>query len=138
MSAWMTSDTHRNLIVKAHVERCANPVDTDVVARDLFVENRRSLWDRYRDELPTDEEVAAVTYTDPAPGRTVSDAGAQCLAACYDYQSCEHDEWRDSDVCKAVINPLEALGELAHPGDRDALPWGADESNVDAFLEPVT
>lgn len=135
MSAWMTSETHRNLIVKAHVERSPDPqeVNVNALAQALFVANRKSLFARYRDPMPKPDEVAAATYYDPAPGRKVSDEGASMLAACFDYQSCEYAEWQDSNVYQYVIKPLYDESLMPEPGD-ERLPWGAEEHNVEAFL----
>lgn len=57
------------------------------------------------------------------------------LIANYEYQSCEHRSWEQSDAFEACKNLTDELTRKL-PGYEEA-PWGADENNIAAFCEPT-
>jgi hypothetical protein len=90
--------------------------DTDL-GRLLWRENMRSLAARYGDE---EKDLAEYCYQ--RPDRDFTLAELLKLAHCYEYQSCEHDEWKESDALAFCRSLREAL-ESKVPG-YDAAPWG--------------
>jgi hypothetical protein len=128
----------------------ADRVNPDDLGRLLWAENVRSLRHRYPtdrdDHRAFDREVLAYAFTayrDLKPGLIGR------LAEFYEYQTCEHPDWRASDAFFALGELRVELVKLL-PGADDA-PWGVAEdsdiasfartaapsrSNVVAFLRP--
>ena len=110
----------------------------DAVGRMLWWENLRSVGYRYPDgELPgpvglTAEEVHGYRFT-PLHGYPEPVAVLSLLAG-YEYQACEHPDWRASEArqfCDALRD--RTISRL--PGYDDA-PWTAD--GPDVFLRVAT
>lgn len=109
------------------------------VANMLWCENIKSVSHRYPNEssdtLPgpadTDFVVKSYDFT-----RTHFDRfdPVQVLksCSCYEYQSCEHPEWEDSEA-HAFIETLRSYAIHALPGYDDAA-WGAPEKPTTAKL----
>lgn len=99
------------------------------VANMLWEENLKSVAYRYQDDqLPGPEgEDFIVTPQDVLDHHWPQFDPVQVLKACnhYEYQSCEHPEWQDSEA-KAFIEALRRRAIHALPGYDDA-EWGAPE-----------
>lgn len=160
MSAWIVSREHINVIIHAGLEagqeyhsdlrwksqdqstptvengltdeghwgryRALNHQTADVVGQILLSENVRSVNYRYNEE--TVEEL--YTYQRP---RTTTWGPVEVIKAihCLNYQSCETDDWEQSEA----FTFLEALtSNLLHrlPG-YDGAPWGIDEDTQSAY-----
>lgn len=134
MSAWLCSQNHINLIVNAS----DNP--TEEAFKMLLEENLNSLRARYGEkEIDENEARIAADFRfepiDPArlisrvyaerqdfaqhykavtqevtPARIAAQIRQSC--ASFDYQSCEHEEWTDTQAC-ALIKVTAAK----YPGD---------------------
>lgn len=111
-------------------------------ANMLWQENIKSVSCRYPGE-------SSGTLPGPRNGSFVVEASdfsaffefpnlIQVLKACdaFEYQSCEHDEWQDSEAC-AFINSLRKQAWTALPGYEEAA-WGAPEpKQIPARLRTV-
>jgi hypothetical protein len=85
----------------------------------LWDENIRSVDSRYREEngVGAYEHVRSSLLIDPVQVLKAAD--------CYEYQSCEHEEWIESEA-KTIIDALRDAACNAMPG-YDAAVWGAPE-----------
>jgi hypothetical protein len=89
----------------------------------LWAENRKSIRARY----PADSCEARTYVYKPADSPPVvlrSALEVLKLVQCYEYQSCEHDNWKDSAAAK-FCGELTARLINALPG-YDAAPWAVD------------
>lgn len=139
MSAWLVDKVHIDLIVGA-TEAGADPVVATKVGRMLWVENLRSVADRYPDDRSggrpgpnglRDTQIFCYVYTEQPYRLTPSQL--KYALECLDYQSCEHDEWPASEAHAFIERELELLGEMPDPtyGSEEAGPWGWDQEEVD-------
>lgn len=132
MSAWLCSQDHLNLITNA------SPHPNENTFKMLLEENLNSLRARYGDEIDADEGKFSASYRfepiDPAaliervyterrslaqhypavsqpvtPDRIA--AQVRQSAKSYDYQSCEHDGWPQSEACRIVSKLVEDIPE---------------------------
>jgi hypothetical protein len=115
----------------------ADRIDPDALGRMLWAENVKSLRHRY----PTDRDAhraydaqvcgySFTEYVDIKPGPIGR------LADFFDYQTCEHPTWRDSDSFFAV-SELRVQLVRRLPG-ADATPWGVvDQCDIASFAEPA-
>jgi len=107
----------------------------DQIGRMLLTENIRSVAFRYND-TDIDNLPGPIDATRPEDYVWVDHhikldpAEVAHLIGCYEYQTCEHDEWHTSDA-QAFCHTLreEVLGNL--PGRADS-PWGWSQSDIDA------
>lgn len=148
MSAYIVSKKHITMMVETAMDgtkECAGPnwklfalrlppgvYDANSLGQCLIEENLKSIHARYPD-----------TVTDPTntPGpikqywhkpykhpnvvlEKLTAVVALKAIACYEYQSCEHDEWNTSEV-KEFCDRLRHKLINALPG-YDAAPWGID------------
>lgn len=106
-------------------------VTPDELGEMLVVENVRSITARYPDVLdggPMPGPVDAYWesyYEFQRPSRRPTVVEALKLISCYEYQSCEHDEWVDSEAkrfCEHLTATL--IGFLA---GYDEAPWEWDQ-----------
>ncbi len=89
--------------------------EPDRLGRMLLLENVRSVAYRYKEEM----ELPAYSYSTPT--RTPSVVEGLKLIHCYEYQSCEHPDWPESEAyafCEALTKALIC----ALPGYEEA-PW---------------
>lgn len=103
----------------------------DALGGLLWSENQQSVAERYPDDHEgtwpgpcglTTADILAYTYTPPQ--RMPSPVEALKLLACYEYQACEHREWKQS-AAKAICEQLRSAFISALPG-YDEAPWGLD------------
>jgi len=122
VSAWIVSKKHIDYLVMiaTAIDRCgASFEQRDHVGRTLWTENARSVAYRYRDAISPDVE--HYEHTSPGIGAFDPVKGLK-LIACYEYQSCEHPEWKDSDA-KRICAQLRSTC-INHLAGYDAAPWG--------------
>lgn len=96
----------------------------------LWRENLASVSYRYRGEqeesLPgPGNDGPRNGYTHALSINTIKPIDVLKALDCYEYQSCEHPEWNDSEA-KAVCTALRHAAISNLPG-YDAAPWGAPE-----------
>jgi hypothetical protein len=123
MSAWLCSENHINLLAAF----ADNPPATFKL---LVAENIRSLEARYpaRDFLEEWKQEAATYKYQPTQRSTDQTLVVKCCD-CFDYQSCETDDWDVTEAfgfIKAVRRAAIARGGRAKGPDYDAKPWGID------------
>lgn len=103
------------------------------VGQMLWDENIRSIQSCYPDTRenmrnapgPIGETFIYAHSSDWCPSAKFSAVQVLKACACYEYQSCEHDGWKDSQAC-AFIHALKELAIRTLPG-WDAAEWGAPE-----------
>ena len=114
----------------------ADRLDPNDLGRMLWSENVKCLRFRYRtcrdDHRAFDGQVTAYSFTEYGD---IKPGPIGCLADFYDYQACEHPNWRDSDAFFAVCElRVELVKRLPDAGNA---PWGvADESDIASFAAP--
>ena len=151
MSAWIVSKEHIDVLLRAgfvygvkgwggHVRWESGEGDRELtkesaneVGRMLWRENVRSIESRYPDTAesgdypgPVDFDpygVEEYVYTapgfSPTPGETFKALG------CFEYQSCETDDWRDSEAFRFCQSLAELVAASLYDG-----PWGWDRDEV--------
>lgn len=151
MSAWMVSHGHITLLVEACFRyEIVKPHDgtPDAVGQMLWRENRRSVNARYEEthRTPTyrhdsDRILHALRW----PTNTLGSLGtARELVrvphlvykqlACYEYQSCEHAGWKQSDAYRLIqdlrLAVLASMGmtedEAGETDEWATDPWGLE------------
>jgi hypothetical protein len=146
MSAWIVSKAHVDLLVEAatsspsdalryvhsdeikHCERTRR----DEIGQMLIMENVASVSYRYpNDDVDAGELPGPVNgyylkpYAYEARGYSMTPAEILNAVACYEYQSCEHPGWEQSEaaaLCKALFR--RAAMKLASG------PWGWEEDDL--------
>jgi hypothetical protein len=157
MSAWVVSKAHIDAMITAGLKNGGhygsnmrwyfrdNGVgellidNASEVGQMLWNENLKSIHGRYPDTLeggpvpgPIDfEESDVVTYRYDdrlwMSGRKIDPVAMLKAISCYEYQSCEHREWPDSEAF-AFCKVLEASIINMLPGYKDAK-WGVDDAS---------
>lgn len=98
--------------------KSAGPGDYESIYKTLASENVRSVCHRYADEKPE----AYAEFLKPQGKFVVADpVSVLKLAQCLDYQSCETDDWQDTQACR-ILKHIIAAAIDALPG-YDAAPW---------------
>ena len=127
MSAFLVSKKHIDVLVYARsIPNFWNLPEGEItdtqLGHMLWNENMLSLLSRYGTEI--DEElIRSYSYTKPIP-ITMPIINILKSISCYEYQSCEHKNWKRSPSYRYCRTVSEALvGHL--PGYEDA-PWGID------------
>lgn len=160
MSAFMVDKIHIDLLVKTAIEgpkesnprrpsswhtvyygnptRRADYLAADMLGDMLIMENLASIHARYVDTICNSKAVPGpiehyweTPYTHDRRGnRRLTVVEALKAIRCYEYQSCEHPGWKDSDAasfCDSMTRQLIAC----LPGYEDA-PWELSEEPVPA------
>lgn len=127
MSAWIVSKGHIDALVQSLVVEGLVPMDKALeVGQMLWHENHLSIQARYGDEPNTPD------YTPEMIEVPLDDAIIAMQARCFDYQTCEHEDYETSDAKRLMDALVELLrarnggGEnWPHDVDRGGrLPWG--------------
>lgn len=120
MSAWLCSDEHIFEMAHYYIEHCqkwsGGVMSFKDAAELLYNENLESLAARYGDEYPP---IVVPQDYEPVVENIFHMAK---MVGCYEYQSCEHDAWKEStakEMCETILYYLMSN----HP-DYDAAPWG--------------
>jgi len=124
MSAFVCSKNHIAAVANYAASKgvwlgtgSAKPEDFGRIYKTLAEANVRSVCHRYEDD--DTENYADVLR---APRRAVSSHSAVeiiKLCDCLDYQSCEVDDWRESDACR-LLNNIRSAAINALPGYDEA------------------
>lgn len=152
MSAWIVTKTHIDLMVgEAIARRVITPDEADATGRMLWRENLRSVAYRYPRDTDGDRPGPAnfrdgdvATYRFTPIELSMTSAELLSLVACYDYQSCEHDDWEQSEAfwfcgkLEATLPPEYRVKERGHLyecfGPAKNAAWGWDDEEVAAAL----
>ena len=113
MSAFMCSPAHFDALadyasrnrVDVDVSHDAKYLDTKKVGAILRDENARSVEARYADCKSSNAMGTKNVYTFRPVDKHLTDAGALAALQCYEYQSCESDDWTETlafAVCQAI------------------------------------
>ena len=105
MSAFIVSKKHIDIIVNALSGVDSPELHMDNTGQMLWEENFKSVNYRYN------ENSKCPKYVFKKPEKEYTPVEIAKFVHCYMYQSCEHDEWGDSDA-KATANKL--LTDLWH------------------------
>jgi hypothetical protein len=104
MSAWLCNDAHISAVTQGLVQYELIEVDTaKIVAQSLLAENYRSLAARYGD--PDNPHPCTLTMIE-APLDPIK---LHMTTSAYQYQSCEHQEWRLSAAFQLTTQLLKAI-----------------------------
>ncbi len=140
MSAYVVEKSHINGMIKGGLSVSSNRLtwfyngehkeltydNANQVGQLLMDECIKSVSSRYEDtpltELPGRVDAEYLLPFEYYPlGKIPKPIELISITRCYEYQSCEHDEWETSEakvICKALVH--SAIGRL--PGYDDA-PW---------------
>lgn len=147
MSAFVVSKKHITMMVETALDgtkECGGPnwklfslrlplgiLDANMLGQALIEENLKSIHARYPDTVEDPENTPGPiaqycheSYKHPHVTTRLTAVEALKAIICYEYQSCEHDEWNESAVkefCDRLKHKL--IGVL--PG-YEAAPWGID------------
>ncbi|MEV3965210.1 hypothetical protein AB0M34_30735 [Nocardia sp. NPDC050193] len=108
MSAFIVGNEHIDVLVNAIAQYRVAPESTGrigyrALGQLLWDENVRSVDHRYRESTPGGRYVLHTTECDLDPLAVLK------AIDCYEYQSCEHPEWEDSDAHTWVRRLREAI-----------------------------
>lgn len=94
MSAWVVSKAHIDVLVNAaaQFELIDNLREANTAGRLLWLENYRSVNFRY------DEELEPIQYKINTMEDVFHAAAILRVLDCYEYQSCEHPDWENSEA----------------------------------------
>lgn len=137
MSAWLVTKAHIDGIVQSLVTEGIVPMDqATATGIMLWTENWKSLKARYGETVP---EEAVLDNGKPYvwtgieapldPQRVVR------AIACYDYQSCEHNAWPESESYRLVNQLYKILFEKHSIESTGEGKWGMD--TLEDFLPPA-
>jgi hypothetical protein len=135
MSAFVVGKVHIDALVTAWIyladeygsERDNRHAKADEVGKMLWTENYKSVNYRYgRNDSVNDYEFSEL----PMPKMTYHVlARISQLGSCYGYQSCEHNEWEESNACKFLRDlSVEISHKLGCLYDPDT--WEATERMI--------
>lgn len=147
MSAWIVSKGHIDCLVQSlGVARIIEFRNADEVGRLLWEENFRSVDYRYNEHNEHNER--------PEPAYTFEGVETPLDAwvvykqlECYDYQSCEHPEWLDSEAYRLYgLLKAHLLGQLGCRNEEAAMrdprwnagPWGIENIREAIATQGVT
>lgn len=118
MSAWKLGHAHINALVQIALRHEVSGPPPDDLGQMLWRENYKSTNYRYS------ERCRAPNFVFNARAKQPNDLEALKIVNCYQYQTCEHPGWPQSDayaLCKTLEDQLyEKLGHEA----RDEYPRG--------------
>ena len=124
MSAFIVSNRHIDTLAAYaaylhtsywHNGRHHSMADPQHTAALLFAANVKSVNHRYDDNTPTDGYV--YSHTPPATG--VPAVGIIKACNCLEYQSCEPDDWEESEA-RAALDTIRHAAACRLPGYEDA------------------
>jgi hypothetical protein len=133
MSAWLCTRTHVAAIVRWIEDNDRGAIDwagfgaalPEGLATMLHQENVRSIAARYPDSFREFVRGAEFSYTDIRRAPKLSPVEMLKAIQCFEYQSCEHDEWESSNAAR-FLRHAQAAAIAKLPG-YDTAPWGIDD-----------
>ncbi|GAA2678959.1 MULTISPECIES: hypothetical protein [Actinosynnema] len=124
MSAWVVSSGHIDVLVHALAQYGVVPSDLGAVrfrelGQALWSENHKSVNHRYREDTRTPRYELHTTEA------TLDPIVVLKAVACFEYQSCEHPSWPDSEA-HDLMEALHIAVLERHPdlGERVKGPFG--------------
>lgn len=122
MSAFMCSDDHLRILALAAA--CGDLEEARRHLVTLYQANRLSLYARYDDPFDPEDKGPSLQRHDAVRIKALglSPVAIIKLAWCFEYQSCEHRDWRASDARELVIG-IVGVATRELPGYSDAA-WG--------------
>lgn len=139
MSAFMVDKNHIDYLVFVAegwgTLQGRHQMDGEDFGQLLWDENRKSIDCRYPDCAGNDDDVPGpISETFQYHGRgggfwhIINPVFVLSAIRCLDYQSCEHDGWRESQACEMLEQmSAEAIQRLCNAADA---PWGAPEADA--------
>lgn len=135
MSAWLCSHQHIAALVGSFMamkDQYTTVEDPRALARTLYLENVRSVDHRYRHDAQYTSEIVAHYASHPVTKRMIEAWQAKPLTpgeffkalACYEYQSCECEDWRTTEAFK-LCDQMRGQVCARVPG-YEQCPWGID------------
>jgi hypothetical protein len=131
VSAWIVSKKHIDYLVTAIVRAELMAETPDEIGRMLWKECIDSVAYRYAGSGWNNGTIACLPGSGPEAAAwesytwtetpELTAGGLAKTVGCYSYQSCEHDEWPDSEACRVVTKLRESLGDVGYD---DSVPWG--------------
>lgn len=119
MSAWIVSKAHIDVLVHALGKRELLSTDPNTAGAILWGENYRSVNFRY------DESEAAPAYAFEPPPVAWTPNQLLKILGCYDYQTCECDDYRATEAGELVTILQDSLAREGADEDSDEwAPWG--------------
>ena len=143
MSAWIVSKAHIDFLVAAarafdikattRSGEVSAKEDPDKFGKILWDENHRSVNYRYDENKETPEYHYDERF-DKFEFKSHTGLGfLEKAVGCYDYQTCECDDYKESVACEILQNIDEAIDDTLHELSPElnaaskAFPWGLDE-----------
>lgn len=141
MSAWICTPEHIAALVGSFLvykDRYTEVEDPVAFARVLYAENMRSVNGRYGHEGSNNAEAlsefAAYWAAHPVSALKIRRWRASPLTQgqffkalnCYEYQSCECPDWRETEAFKLCEQMRDQVGRSLP--DYDSCPWGINEA----------
>lgn len=121
MSAWVVEQGHIDVLVNGLAQyRLITPANMQAVGQTLLHENYLSVNYRYGEDDSTPAYQLRVTEASLDPRHLVAAIG------CYEYQSCEHPAWADSDAHALMLALYGIVGPLAGELPKWPTAFGAD------------
>lgn len=131
MSAFIVCHDHIDALLTFATAEQATSNGVEITARNateigriLLTENERSVSHRYPGDVDLPgtigEEAADYTFrpVDPVPAPLAILKACEC----FDYQSCETDDYRDSEACK-IVDVIRSRAISRLPGYSNAPGW---------------
>jgi len=140
MSAWVCTDNHIRLIVTGagRLDLLSKDTDLNHLTTTLARENVLSVDCRYGEETPkrdvayspVDRVDEPAIFKDRMSEEELLNLHKQ--VGCYEYQSCEHPGWDNSDakgLCDRITDAVEEALDMTYEQinemkNYNALPWG--------------
>ena len=122
MSAWIVSRNHITSIVLMAIKlKTIEEKDAEKTGQMLWEENYRSVNHRYAEDKVC-PKFEMTPMKEPSIGLAVKAIG------CLDYQSCERNDWDDSEAKKLLDKMYAALDgdKMRDTKDYQDAPWGID------------
>jgi hypothetical protein len=118
MSAWIVSEKLISLLVnEASKAQTINGEDPSALGQMLWEENHKSINARY-----TSRVEVCPRFTFKRPATSYGPLAVIKQIDCYEYQSCEHDGWKDSKARRFCRDLKSRL--ISNMPEYDAAPWG--------------
>jgi hypothetical protein len=126
MSAFLVSSHHINALVNAYLDWCNKAADGQKLVNLFYKANMASLYARYGDDALQDGNIENYIFQRELTRNPVSVYKA---CRCFDYQACEHDDWKKSTAYSELKRiEAEAIRKIlpATPWKTSAEEWGID------------
>jgi hypothetical protein len=139
MSAWIVSKAHIDVLTAGLVQHgFIKEEERATIGWYLWKENHASVNYRYSEHTKT----PAYTPTTVPEGLRVGAVHIVAAVHCYNYQTCEHDDWEQSNARRFTMALLGAVSDLptlvAHDKGTQGTDWQWGYDDLVDALEAVT